>query len=163
MHPTATQEDKLNMKPNITRVTRKLNDIFENCAHVTLQPGDMLINPPFSWHAIKVDQMSISLSLRGDKEDVVSWLACRYFGGNLDHPLLLTFSSFFMEYNYMKLKWSNWNYLFNFGQWALLSLAFKYVIVAVSMRLQLMIFKVSRAVNILLTRSFVRLSHLVAD
>ena len=94
-------EDKLNVKPNIIRVHRRLNNLFEEVAHITLQPGDMLINPPFSWHAIKVDQMSISLSLRGDKEDVISWLACRYFGGNLDHPLLLTFQSFFMEYNYM--------------------------------------------------------------
>lgn len=119
-----TEDVKLAETFNNHKVQRKLNDIFPQSAHLTLQPGDMLINPPFSWHAIKVDQMSISLSLRGDKEDVISWLAYRYFDGNVDHPLMLCFSYFFHEYRYMRLSWSSWNLVANAGQMLLVSLAF---------------------------------------
>ena len=82
----------------------RLSEIFPQAAHITLQPGDMLINPPFSWHAIKVDQFAVSLSLRGDKEDVLSWIAYRYFDGNIDHPMLLCFSHFFYKYTYTNVK-----------------------------------------------------------
>ena len=105
-----------------SKVTRALSTVFPQAAHVTLEAGDMLINPPFSWHAIKVDQMSISLSLRGDKQDVIMWLAHRYFNGDVDHPLLLCFSHLFFEYNYVKFKWSSWNILYNAGQYALLKM-----------------------------------------
>ena len=105
-------KSKFRTEPN----QAKLLDIFPQAAHLTLQPGDMLINPPFSWHAIKVDQMSISLSLRGDKEDVISWLAHRYFDGNIDHPMLLSFSHFFYKYHYTNLQWSKWNPFYNLGQ-----------------------------------------------
>ena len=83
------------------------SDLFLIAAHVTLQPGDMLIIPPYSWHAIKQKEMSMTLSLKGDKEDVISWLAYRYFDGNVDHPMLLSFSHYF--YNYTKLALSTWN------------------------------------------------------
>ena len=56
--------------PSSSKLSKELDKVFPQAAHVTLEAGDMLINPPFSWHAIKVDQMSISLSLRGDKQDV---------------------------------------------------------------------------------------------
>lgn len=107
-----SEKAKYRAEPNVSM----LSNIFPQSAHITLQPGDMLINPPFSWHAIKVDQMAISLSLRGDKEDVISWLAYRYFDGNIDHPMLLSFSHFFYAYSYTKKTWSKWNPLYNLGQ-----------------------------------------------
>lgn len=75
-HANAVVPDDLRLKESAStprlesKVTRALSEVFPQAAHVTLEAGDMLINPPFSWHAIKVDQMSISLSLRGDKQDV---------------------------------------------------------------------------------------------
>ena len=91
---------RLKHEPDVDR----LSEIFPQAAHITLRPGDMLINPPFSWHAIKVDQFAVSLSLRGDKEDVLSWIAYRYFNGNIDHPMLLCFSHFFYKYTYTNVK-----------------------------------------------------------
>jgi hypothetical protein len=75
--------------------------LFEIASHVTLTPGDLLINPPFFWHAIKIDQPSISLSLRGDREDVCAWVGHRYFDGRMDDPMFLCFAHLFMRYHYM--------------------------------------------------------------
>lgn len=69
--------------------------LFEVSACVTLRPGDMLINTPYSWHAVRIDGFNISLSLRGDRADVMAWLAFRYFDGHIDHPLLASFATLF--------------------------------------------------------------------
>jgi hypothetical protein len=79
--------------------------LFREASHITLTPGDLLINPPFSWHAIKIDQFSISLSLRGDREDVCAWVGHRYFEGRMDDPMFLCFAYLFMRYGYMD--WAN--------------------------------------------------------
>jgi len=77
--------------------------LFESGTKIVLRPGDMLINPPFSWHAIKIDQFSISLSLRGDREDVCYWIGQKYFNGQLNNPLFLTFSYLFNAYSYVDI------------------------------------------------------------
>ncbi|MCA9709879.1 MAG: hypothetical protein KDK70_28835, partial [Myxococcales bacterium] len=74
--------------------------LFEISACVTLRPGDMLINTPYSWHAVRIDGFNISLSLRGDRADVMAWLAFRYFDGNIDHPMLASFANLFEAVTY---------------------------------------------------------------
>ena len=78
------------------------NDIlYERFSHQVLRPGDMLINPPFSWHAIKIDQRSISLSVHGDRNDALAWIAYRYFDGDFDHPLFCSLCNFFWSHEYV--------------------------------------------------------------
>lgn len=72
----------------------------ERSAHAVIRPGDMLINTPYSWHAVQIDGPSLSLSLRGDRADVMAWLAFRYFGGHIDHPMLASFGSLFDTVTY---------------------------------------------------------------
>ena len=67
--------------------------LLERSAHAVLRAGDMLINTPYSWHAVRIDGFNLSLSLRGDRADVMAWLAFRYFGGQIDHPMLASFGS----------------------------------------------------------------------
>lgn len=74
--------------------------LFEISACFTLGPGDMLINPPYSWHAVEIDGFNISLSLRGDRADVMAWLAFRYFDADIDHPLLASFANLFEVVTY---------------------------------------------------------------
>ena len=76
---------------------RELQDL---AAEVVLEAGDMLINTPYSWHSVWIDGPSLSLSLRGDRADVMAWLAYRYFGGNIDDPMLATFGSLFDTVSY---------------------------------------------------------------
>ena len=76
---------------------RELQDL---AAHVVLEAGDMLINTPYSWHSVWIDGFNLSLSLRGDRADVMAWLAYRYFGGNIDDPMLATFGSLFDTVTY---------------------------------------------------------------
>ena len=73
-------------------------DMDHAATHFTLYPGDMLINPPFSWHAIKINQTSVSLSLRGDTNDVLVWLAGKYFDGDINNPFLACFATLFNPY-----------------------------------------------------------------
>ncbi len=74
--------------------------LFEVAASFTLGPGDMLINTPYSWHAVRIDGFNVSLSLRGDRADVMAWLAFRYFDGDIDHPLLASFANLFEAVTY---------------------------------------------------------------
>ncbi|MEM7156940.1 MAG: hypothetical protein AAF799_29080 [Myxococcota bacterium] len=76
---------------------RELQDL---AAQVVLEAGDMLINTPYSWHSVWIDGFSLSLSLRGDRADVMAWLAYRYFDGNIDDPMLATFGSLFDTVSY---------------------------------------------------------------
>ena len=73
-------------------------DMDNAATHFTLYPGDLLINPPFSWHAIKINQTSVSLSLRGDTNDVLVWIAGKYFNGDINNPLLACFATLFNPY-----------------------------------------------------------------
>lgn len=75
-------------------------ELFDLAVRFTLRPGDMLINTPYSWHAVEIEEFNVSLSLRGDRADVVAWLAFRYFDGNIDHPFLASFANLFEAMTY---------------------------------------------------------------
>jgi len=77
-------------------------DLYEAIPNVVLGAGDMLINPPFSWHAIKIDERNITLSVRGDRYDALVWIAYRYFDGNFDHPIFVTLCNFFWSHEYQE-------------------------------------------------------------
>lgn len=78
-----------------------LYDAFEP---LVLRPGDLLINPPFSWHAVRIDQRSITLSIRGDRNDALAWVAYRYFDGDFEHPLFVSLCNFFWTARYIDEK-----------------------------------------------------------
>ena len=72
-------------------------DLDRAATHFPIEPGDLLINPPFSWHAIKINQTSVSLSLRGDANDVIVWLSGKYFDGDINNPFLASFAAYFVD------------------------------------------------------------------
>ncbi len=85
---------------SLSRDEDEQRELFDVAAHVTVGPGDMLINPPLSWHAVEIDGFNLSLSFRGDRSDVMAWLAYRYFGGRIDHPFMASFGSLFDSVTY---------------------------------------------------------------
>ncbi|EGB03837.1 hypothetical protein AURANDRAFT_67687 [Aureococcus anophagefferens] len=79
-------------------------DASDHVSQVVLHAGDLLINPPYSWHAVKIQGPSVSLSVRGDKADVMTWMSYKYFAGNVNHPILMAFAVYLDDfYNYKKL------------------------------------------------------------